>query len=147
MKLSPNASAIKRASVVLPTPGGPHRIIECGRPDSNATRSGLPGPSKCGCPTTSSIVRGRMRSASGTPVAVVVNRSCIDWANVIDRLASAPAIEYDQEETMINKLVAILLTTSMGAAMAQDDVISKAAAEKGAVKTPFGHGVPRSDRR
>jgi FKBP-type peptidyl-prolyl cis-trans isomerase FkpA len=39
---------------------------------------------------------------------------------------------------MIKKLVAILLTTSMGAAMAQDDVTSKAAAEKGAVKTDSG---------
>ena len=39
---------------------------------------------------------------------------------------------------MINKLVAILLTTGMGAAMAQDDVISKAAAEKGAIKTDSG---------
>lgn len=39
---------------------------------------------------------------------------------------------------MIKKLVAILLTTSMGAAMAQDDVIRKAAAEKGAVKTDSG---------
>ena len=39
---------------------------------------------------------------------------------------------------MIKKLVAILLTTSMGAAMAQDDVIAKAAAEKGAVKTDSG---------
>lgn len=39
---------------------------------------------------------------------------------------------------MIRKLVTILLTTSMGAAMAQDDVIAKAAAEKGAVKTDSG---------
>ncbi len=39
---------------------------------------------------------------------------------------------------MIKKLVAILLTTSMGAAMAQDDVIGKAAAEKGAIKTDSG---------
>lgn len=39
---------------------------------------------------------------------------------------------------MINKLMAILLTTGMGAAMAQDDVIGKAAAEKGAVKTDSG---------
>ena len=30
------------ASVVFPTPGGPHRIIECGLPDSNANLSGLP---------------------------------------------------------------------------------------------------------
>jgi len=39
---------------------------------------------------------------------------------------------------MSNRLVAILLTTSMGAAMAQYDVITKAAAEKGAVKTDSG---------
>ena len=43
MNCASKASAISRASVVLPTPGGPHRIIECSRPDSNATRSGLPG--------------------------------------------------------------------------------------------------------
>jgi FKBP-type peptidyl-prolyl cis-trans isomerase FkpA len=39
---------------------------------------------------------------------------------------------------MSNRLLAILLTTSMGAAMAQDDVITKAAAEKGAIKTESG---------
>ena len=31
---------------VFPVPGGPHRIIEWGRRDSNAMRSGLPGPSR-----------------------------------------------------------------------------------------------------
>ncbi len=46
MNCASNASAIRRASVVLPTPGGPHRIIECSRPDSKATRNGLPGPSR-----------------------------------------------------------------------------------------------------
>jgi FKBP-type peptidyl-prolyl cis-trans isomerase FkpA len=39
---------------------------------------------------------------------------------------------------MIRMFVATLLTTSMGAAMAQDDVIAKAAAEKGAIKTDSG---------
>jgi len=39
---------------------------------------------------------------------------------------------------MINKLAAILLATNMGAAMGQDDVIGKAAAETGAVKTDSG---------
>ena len=39
---------------------------------------------------------------------------------------------------MIRKYVAILLTTSMGAAMAHDDVIAKAAAETGARKTDSG---------
>ena len=39
---------------------------------------------------------------------------------------------------MVNKLAAILLLTNIGAAMAQDDVIAKAAAEKGAIKTDSG---------
>ena len=47
---------------------------------------------------------------------------------------------------MIKKLVAILLTTSMGAAMAQDDVIGKAAAEKGAIKTDSGMVYRIADR-
>src|SRR5689334_7083657 len=65
MKSALNASAISRASVVLPTPGGPHRIIECGLPAANATASGLPGASRWRCPMTSSILFGRNRSASG----------------------------------------------------------------------------------
>ncbi len=36
--------AISRASVVLPQPGGPQRIIEPRSSRSMATRSGLPGP-------------------------------------------------------------------------------------------------------
>ena len=64
-----NASAINRASVVLPTPGGPHRIIECSLPDAKATASGLPGASRCRWPITSAIVCGRSRSASGAVAA------------------------------------------------------------------------------
>ena len=48
--------ATKRASVVLPVPGGPHRIIECGRPASSARRNGAPGPSRCDWPTYSSSI-------------------------------------------------------------------------------------------
>ncbi len=55
----------RNASVVLPQPGGPHRIIECTCPDSTARRSALPGASRRRWPTISSRVRGRMRSASG----------------------------------------------------------------------------------
>ncbi len=65
MNCASKASAISRASVVLPVPGGPQRIIECSRPDSKATRSGLPGPSRCCWPITSSSDLGRSRSASG----------------------------------------------------------------------------------
>src|SRR5688572_19971060 len=70
-----NALAISRARVVLPEPGGPHRIIECGFPDSKATRSGLPGPSRCCCPTTSSMLCGRSASASGAAGSARPNRS------------------------------------------------------------------------
>ena len=41
-------------------------------------------------------------------------------------------------KSVIRKLAAVLLATTMGAAMAQDDVIGKAAAESGAVKTDSG---------
>ena len=58
-------SAMMRASVVLPVPGGPHRMIDCSRSRSIASRSGLPGASSSSWPTNSSNVRGRMRSASG----------------------------------------------------------------------------------
>src|SRR6185437_16850695 len=57
--------AMRRASVVFPVPGGPHRIKECSSPDSIARRNGLPGPRTCCWPTYSSSERGRIRSASG----------------------------------------------------------------------------------
>ena len=38
-------SAMIRASVVLPLPGGPHKISDCRRSRSMASRSGLPGAS------------------------------------------------------------------------------------------------------
>ena len=53
--------------MVFPLPGGPQKIIEPGTPRSIASRSGLPGASRCSCPTNSSSVRGRMRAASGWP--------------------------------------------------------------------------------
>jgi hypothetical protein len=57
--------ASSSASVVLPQPGGPHRIIECTWPASIARRSGVFASTRRGCPTTSPSVRGRMRSARG----------------------------------------------------------------------------------
>src|ERR1022692_488462 len=57
--------AISRARLVLPTPGGPHRITELNSSCSICRRRGLPGPSTWSCPANSSNVTGRMRSASG----------------------------------------------------------------------------------
>ena len=64
MNSQSKASAISRASVVLPTPGGPHRIIECGLPDSNASAAACPAQ-QMRWPITSSSVFGRKASASG----------------------------------------------------------------------------------
>src|SRR3954471_19448032 len=62
-------SASSRANVVLPVPGGPWRIIECGSPDWIAVRSADDGPSRCCWPTNSSSVRGRIRAAHGRSAA------------------------------------------------------------------------------
>ena len=45
-----DASATIRAIVVLPTPGGPWRIIDGARPSSIARRSAVPGPRTLVCP-------------------------------------------------------------------------------------------------
>src|SRR5262249_30852245 len=57
--------AIRRASVVLPQPGGPQKSMEPRLSDSIWMRSGLPGPRSFSWPMNSSSVRGRMRSARG----------------------------------------------------------------------------------
>lgn len=57
------------ARVVFPVPGGPHRITDdapAGPPlPSTSRRSGEPGFSRCCWPTTSSRMRGRIRTARG----------------------------------------------------------------------------------
>src|SRR5918999_2472988 len=62
-------TASRRASVVLPVPGGPYRIIECGRPSSIAVRSAEPRPSRWSCPTNSPSDAGRIRAARGRSAA------------------------------------------------------------------------------
>ena len=73
--------ASSSASVVLPQPGGPHRIIECTWPDSIARRNEAPSPSNRRCPTISSRMRGRIRSASGFNASGAVNNGCV-WAGL-----------------------------------------------------------------
>src|SRR3569832_582437 len=68
--------AMSRACVVLPVPGGPHRIIERMRPCSIASRSGLPGPRRWVWQAYTSRSRGRKRSTSGWPrVSSLAKRS------------------------------------------------------------------------
>src|SRR6516162_1426504 len=57
--------AMRRASVVLPQPGGPQKSIEPILSLSICLRNGFPGPRSFSWPMNWSRVRGRMRSASG----------------------------------------------------------------------------------
>ncbi len=63
--------AMMRARVVLPHPGGPHRIMEKTRSVRTACRMSPPSPTRRAWPTNSSSRRGRMRSASGLPASAV----------------------------------------------------------------------------
>ena len=56
---------IMYASVVLPTPGGPHKMKDEIFPVSIMLRKIAPLPTRCSCPTYSSKLLGLMRSASG----------------------------------------------------------------------------------
>jgi acyl carrier protein len=89
MNWASKASAIRRASVVLPVPGGPQRIIEWRRPDANATRKGLPGPSRCCWPITWSSVFGRSRSASGAAPEESAKGSSSEAVGTAERSAAA----------------------------------------------------------
>ena len=62
-------SAMTCASEVFPVPAGPKRMTELKLSPSMAPRNQLPGPTASVCPTTSSSVRGRMRTASGATSA------------------------------------------------------------------------------
>ena len=57
--------AMISARVVLPVPGGPHKIREGTRSFSINSRRILPGPIRSFCPTNSDKFCGLTRSASG----------------------------------------------------------------------------------
>ncbi len=61
------------AMVVLPTPGGPHKIIEGTIPFSIAVLSMLPLPVRCCWPARSLSEVGRILSANGV-VSVFINK-------------------------------------------------------------------------
>src|SRR5690348_6002622 len=72
--------------VVLPVPGGPHRIIEGILPFSMAVRNTLPLPVRCSCPTKSSNVCGRIRSANGAEkfiVQIKEENAREEWNNLL----------------------------------------------------------------
>ena len=59
------------AMVVLPVPGGPHSSSDIDWSPSISWRSGEPAARSCCCPTSSSSVRGRIRTASGAEACVL----------------------------------------------------------------------------
>src|SRR5262249_45092428 len=67
--LNPTASARRRAMLVLPVPGGPHRIIDANLPAATIRPIAPSGPVRCSCPTTSWSAGGRSWSASGALAA------------------------------------------------------------------------------
>ena len=70
--------ATRWPNVVLPLPGGPHRMSEPTVPRSIDSRNGFPGPSTAACPTNSSSVFGRMRAASGALASGALNSDPVD---------------------------------------------------------------------
>ena len=66
--------AMMPASVVLPTPGGPHRMNEAIRFCSIIRRITAPSPTRCFCPIYSSNVCGRNLSANGCMGHYILSR-------------------------------------------------------------------------
>ena len=65
-----------RATVVLPVPGGPQKIIEPSESAASSRVSAPSGPVRCAWPATSESWRGRSRSASGAAVIPPVRDAC-----------------------------------------------------------------------
>ncbi len=70
--------AIMRANVVFPEPGGPQKIRETSLSSSSIFRKIFPFPTICSCPTNSSNVWGRIRSARGARLSLLLASS---WWN------------------------------------------------------------------
>ena len=67
--------ASSRATVVLPVPGGPQKIIEPSEPERISRVSAPSSPVRCSWPTTSARFFGRSRSASGAAVRALTGSS------------------------------------------------------------------------
>ena len=86
----PVAWEIRRASVVLPVPGGPCSTTDAGAAPSTRRRSGAPGASRWSWPTTSSRLAGRIRTASGVPSPLVGAGRSSTTPRVTGRSGSGP---------------------------------------------------------
>ena len=92
----PELCAIALAIVVFPVPGGPQRMTDVapcspGLSDARPT-SGEPGVRRCFCPSSSSSVLGRIRTASG--VTPVRNPG---WASIVAMVVAATGRRIQQK--------------------------------------------------
>src|ERR1043165_5408430 len=92
MNRRPLWSASKRASVVLPVPGAPQRIIDGSSPlEFIRRRNSRPSPTRWVCPTNSERERGRILSASGAAPSLadcgvsVLNRLLDSQASIMKK--------------------------------------------------------------
>jgi len=83
-------SAMTRASVVFPLPGGPEKITDGKRSASMARRKSLPGPRMCSWPTNSSSERGRMRVASGAALSAASTSSACSNKSCTQEITARP---------------------------------------------------------
>src|SRR5574344_432280 len=74
---------IMNASVVLPTPGGPHKMKDEILPVSIMFRRIAPLPTRCSCPTYSSKLLGLIRSANGIRLPAIFTFSSLISAKLI----------------------------------------------------------------
>ena len=78
------------AIVVLPVPGGPHSSRDIDWSPSISRRSGAPSARSCSWPTSSSSVRGRIRTASGAEEWVLAVSEPLPVAATGDRCVEEP---------------------------------------------------------
>ena len=85
-KARPASPESSRATVVLPVPGGPQKIIEPSEPEAIMRASTPSSPVRCSWPVTSARFFGRRRSASGRRSAISLD-ICGAKRSLIERSA------------------------------------------------------------
>src|SRR5690606_2400282 len=141
------------ARVVLPVPGGPHRIADSGPAappcPSMSRRSGDPGRSAACCPATSSILRGRIRTASGgrrspfpAPASPASNRSAPPLATPA-RLPSATPCQLRRGDLRLPEVGTFGPTTGRRTSLIMDSASPARGFRTG--PPPTGHHTIRVD--
>src|SRR5690606_38892946 len=91
--------ASRRATVVLPVPGGPRKMSDPREPERIMRVSAPSGPVRCSWPAASSSCLGRNRSASGLPISGAAGG--VLWSNR-SLIASEPQCLADDAPSALN---------------------------------------------